>query len=194
MQKRTANRHQIRMSSVICRLDHRWLTCVWITQNILTLDHHVLWEWMGWSFSKRMGLSINLLGRRNRKSGVSRQAGPGLEWGSGYCLSLGPHVCWSWALGRADMVEGPSLQGRKMALWDDGGLGDGHEAACRDPLKGAWIGARASECGHMSKVAHYSPCWAALPAFLKLGCSLCSHSGELWEGSGPQGSTRQDQR
>ena len=46
----------------------------------------------------------------------SRQAGPGLEQGSGYCFSRGPHVFWSWALGQTDIVEGPSLQGRKVGL------------------------------------------------------------------------------
>ena len=65
----------------------------------------------------------------------SWQAGPGLEQSSGYCFSLGPHVCRGWALGQADIAEGPSLQGRKVCLWDDAGLEDSQEAAYRDPLK-----------------------------------------------------------
>lgn len=91
-------------------------------------------EWMGWSFSKRMGLSVSTLWETEVEV-RSWQAGPGLERGSGYCFSLGPHVCWSWALGQTDLVEGSSLQGRKVGLWDDAGLEDSQEAAYRAPLK-----------------------------------------------------------
>ena len=71
---------------------------------------------MGWSLSKRMGLSISTLwgdGTGSQES-AGRQA---LGWSEALVtVSLGPHACWSWALGQADMVEGPSLQGRKMGL------------------------------------------------------------------------------
>lgn len=68
------------------------------------MDHDVLWEWMGWSFSKRMGSSISTLwgDRTGSQESAGRQA---LSWSEALvtvspwglmCAGVGPWVGQTW--------------------------------------------------------------------------------------------------